>query len=163
MLRIVLLSVFVTGILQGSGKAPAGPTLQFREASGCNGLVMYTWNDARTEVLVIRIDHNVVTIKDGSTTIDLGPNNPGVTAELQVADVPRESFPYCEEGATVTDTATTWRVLSGRLKVLVKRRPQASFTPVSVGVERLVVQAPDGTQVRQRRDIQFTAAISDLK
>ena len=31
---------------------PAGPALQFNEASGCGGLLLYTWNEARTEVLM---------------------------------------------------------------------------------------------------------------
>lgn len=149
--------------LAGQPPPPAGPTLQFREASGCGGLLLYTWNDARTEVLVIRIDQRRVTIRNGSTDIDIGPANPAVTAELEVSDAPRESFPYCDEGAKPTETPAIWKVVSGKMKLIVKRRPGAPFTPVSVGVDRLVVQAADGQQVKQRRDIQFTAAIGDLR
>ena len=124
--------------------------------------MLYTWNDARTEVLVIRVDQSKVTIKNGSTDLEIGPANPDVTAELEVTDMPRESFPYCDEGTKATDRPVTWKVVSGKLKLVLKRR-LGSFTPVSVGVDRLVAESPDGQQVKQRRDIQFTAAISDLK
>jgi len=149
--------------LAAQATPPTGPTLQFREASGCGGLLLYTWNEARTEVLVIRIDQAKVTIKNGSTDLEIGPANPDVTAELEVTDTPRESFPYCDEGTRATDRPVTWKVLAGKVKLIVKRRPKAAFTPVSVGVDRLVVQSPDGQQIKQRRDIQFTAAVGDLK
>lgn len=158
-----LLTCTVTSrAVAGQANPPAGPTLQFREASGCGGLLLYTWNDARTEVLVIRIDQSAVTIKNGSTDLEIGPAQPGVTATLEVSDMPRETFPYCDDSTKATDRPVTWQVLSGKLKLIVKRRPGA-FTPVSVGVDRLVAQSPDGRQVKQRRDIQFTAAVGDLK
>lgn len=157
---IVLLST--VSLVAAQAAPPAVPALQFREASGCGGLLLYTWNEARTEVLVIRIDQSRVTIKNGSTDLEIGPANSAVTADLEVTETPRETFPYCDEGAKATDRPVTWKVLSGRLKLIVKRRP-GSFTPVSVGVERLVAQAPDGRQVKQRRDVQFTAAVGDLQ
>lgn len=160
----VLLAVtWTSSLVAGQAKPAAGPTLQFREASGCGGLLLYAWNEARTEVLVLRIDQSRVTIKNGATDLEIGRGNPGVTAALEVTDTPRETFPYCDEETKPTDRPVSWTVLSGKLKVIVKRRPGAAFTPVSVGVERLVVQGPDGQQVRQRREIQFTAAIGELK
>ena len=158
----LLALVWTSPALAAQAKPAAGPTLQFREASGCGGLLLYTWNEARTEVLVIRIDQSKVSIKNGSTDLEIGPANPDVTAELEVTDMPRESFPYCDDGTKATDRPVRWKVVSGKMKVIVKRRP-GSFTPVSVGVDRLVAQSPDGQQIKQRRDIQFTAAIGDLK
>ena len=143
---------------------PAGPSLQFNEASGCGGLLLYTWNEARTEVLIIRIDQSRVTIKDGSTDFEIGPAGSPVTAELEVSDQPRESFAYCDEGEKkTTENRAIWPALSGKVKIIVKRRPKAPFTPVSAGVDRLVIQAPNGQPIKQRHDIQFTAAISELK
>ena len=148
---------------QGRKGTPAGPSLQFNEASGCGALLLYTWNEARTEVLVIRIDQSQVKIKDGSTDLEIGPAGSPVTAELELSDAARDSFPYCEEGAKPTEKLVIWKALSGRVKVIVKRRPKAPFTPVNIGVDRLLVQGPNGEQVKQRRDIQFTAAISEVK
>ena len=148
----------------GQGKGASGPQLNFHEASGCGALVLYTWNEARTEVLVLRIDQSRVKIKDGATNLEIGPAGSPVTAELEVSDNPFESFPYCDEDAkTSTANRGFWPVLSGKVKVIVKRSPGRPFTPVSVGIDRLVAQAPNGDQVKQRRDIQFTAAVAELK
>lgn len=147
----------------GQGKASSGPQLNFHEASGCGALVLYTWNEARTEVLILRIDQSRVTIKNGSTDLEIGPAGSPVTAELEVSDNPFESFPYCEEGNKTSENRGFWPVLSGKVKVIVKRSPGRPFTPVNVGIDRLVVQVPNGQQIKQRRDIQFTAAVAELR
>lgn len=164
--RVAVLAALVgavTSVGFAAQSTSVGPSLQFREASGCGGLVLYAWNDARTEVLVIRVDQSAVTIKNGTTNLEIGPASPAVTAVVEVSDTPRDTFPYCDQDAKATERPALWKVVSAKVKLIVKRRPGAAFTPVSVGVGRLVVQGPDGRQAKQRRDIQFTAAIGDLK
>lgn len=137
------------------------PTLQFREASGCGGLLLYTWNDDRTEVLLIRIDQTRATLPDGSTDFEL-PSSAGVTVQLEVTETPRDDFPYCSsEKRSSGAVPAMWTAVSGKLKVMVRRRPKATFSPVSVEIDRLVLRGPTGFELKQRREIRFTAAIGD--
>lgn len=138
------------------------PTLQFHEASGCGGLLLYTWNDERTEVLLVRIDQSRVKLPDGATDFEL-PSSAGVTVQLEVTGMRREDFPYCSEDTRPSGpTPTTWTAVSGKIKVIVRRRPKATFSPVSVEVHKLVLRGPAGSDVKQRRDIRFTAAVGDV-
>lgn len=145
---------------QPAAPGPA-PSLQFHEASGCGGLLLYTWNDERTEVLVIRIDQSRVKLPDGATDFEL-PSSAGVTVQLEVTDTPRDDFPYCSDDQRSRGPApATWSAVAGKLRVMVRRRPKATFSPVSVEVDRLVLRGSTGSDVKQRRDIRFTAAIGD--
>ena len=55
-----------------------------------------------------------------------------------------------------------WSAVAGTVKFIIKRRPAAAFAPVSVQVENLVLRSPTGTEMKQRRDIQLTAAVGDI-
>jgi hypothetical protein len=137
------------------------PSLQFHEASGCGGLLLYTWNDERTEVLLVRIDQTRVKLPDGATDFEL-PSNAGVTVQLEVTGMPRDDFPYCSEEKRPSEPSPMiWKAVSGKIKVMVRRRPKATFSPVSVEIDRLVLRGDSGPEVKQRRDIRFTAAIGD--
>lgn len=154
-----------TGLAPGSRMrqttSDQAPTLQFREASGCGGLVLYAWNDERTEVLLIRIDQSRVKLPDGSTDFEL-PSSAGVTIQLEVTETPRDDFPYCSsEKRSAGAVPALWTAVSGKLKVMVRRRPKATFSPISVEIDRLVVRGPTGVELKQRREIRFTAAIGD--
>lgn len=156
---LAVLALWWSAAPAASQPAAGGPTLEFREASGCEGLTLYTWNDDRTEVLVLTVDQSRVTLPNGATTFDFGPGSP-VAARLEVTATPRDDFPYCSAESSAPVAPTVWTPVSGRVQVIVARRPKATFSPVTVQVDRLVLRAPDGTQVKQRRDIRFTAAIA---
>lgn len=162
--RALVLSLSAAAMAESISAQPApvsAPTLQFREASGCGGLLLYTWNDERTEVLLIRIDQALVKLPDGATAFQL-PSSAGVTVQLEVTDDPRDDFKYCSDDKGPPGPAPmTWNAMSGKLKVMVRRRPKAAFSPVSVEIDRLVLRGPAGRELKQRRDIRFTAAIGD--
>lgn len=144
---------------------PAGslPVLRFSEASGCAGLFLYAWNEDRSEVLTIRLDRANVPLKDGTTTVNLASAPAGVAVRLEVTTTPRESLPFCsDDQAPVREAPAVWTASAGTIKVLIKRRPNAPFNAVSVIVDGLRLTSPGGVELRQRRDIAFTAAIADI-
>lgn len=162
--RALALSLSVAAVYDATSAQPApqsAPSLRFHEASGCGGLLLYTWNDERTEVLLVRIDQSRVKLPDGATEFELS-SSAGVTVHLEVTDSPRDDFPYCsDDNLSSGPTPTTWNGVSGKLKVMVRRRPTATFSPVSVEVDRLVLRGSTGNEVKQRRTIRFTAAVGD--
>lgn len=139
------------------------PALRFAEASGCAGLFLYAWNEDRSEVLTLRLDRASVPLRDGTTTVNLATAPAGVAVRLEVTASPRESLPFCsDEQAPVRETPTIWTASAGTIKLLVKRRANAPFNPVSVSVDGLRLTSSSGVEVRQRRAIAFTAAIADI-
>lgn len=162
--RALALSLSVAAVCEVTSAQPAprsAPSLQFHEASGCGGLLLYTWNHERTEVLLVRIDQSRVKLPDGATEFELH-SSAGVTVQLEVTDAPRDEFPYCSDDERPSGPApTTWTAVSGKIKVMLRRRPKAAFSPVSVEVDRLVLQGPAGNDVKQHRELRFTAAIGD--
>ncbi|MGE3509399.1 MAG: hypothetical protein AB7N65_11000 [Vicinamibacterales bacterium] len=153
----------VVGVLGGASQAWAAPEpgFQFREASGCAGLTLYTWNDERTEVLILTVDQSHIALPNGDSTFGLGLASEGVAVRVEMTDEPRDDFPYCSNEESTPVRPVVWTAASGRVRVTVARRPRAPFSPVTVQLERLVLNGPAGAQVRQRKEVRFTAAIGD--
>jgi len=165
--RIVIATSIVIGAVdlgRAQSRSPAStPTFRYREASGCAGLFLYAWNDDRSEVLTIKADRDQFKFPDGETSIDIAKAGPGITVRVEQTQNPRGSLPFCsDESAGGGEPPKVWVATSGKVKVMLKRRAGAAFQPVSVQVDDLTVRSPEGTQARQRRDIQFTAAIADF-
>ena len=145
------------------GAQPGVPALRFGQASGCAGLFLYTWNDDRTEVLTIRADRATVPLPNGLTTLDLAKNKAGVDVRVEMTRAPRDSLPFCSDESQVAgEPPAVWTAMAGRIKISLQRRPNAPFTPVSVVVENLVLRGSSGAEVKQRREIRFSAAVAEL-
>ena len=142
----------------------AGRTVApYKEASGCAGLFMYAWNDDRSEVLTIKADRNEFKFPDGETTIDIAKAGPGIAVRVEVTPSPRASLPFCsDEGTKSDEQPKVWVAVAGKVKIMLKRRAGAAFQPVNARVDDLVLRSPEGAEVKQRRDIQFTAAVGDF-
>jgi hypothetical protein len=137
------------------------PAFVYGEASGCEGLLLYTWNDARTEVLTIRIDAAAVPLPIGTTTIRLEREKARVQVQVEVTSEERSDLQICAAtGRPSADRPVVWVAESGTLKVTKVRPTAAQVTPVSVSLENVVLRAPDGSQARSKRDIRFTAAVA---
>lgn len=158
---LVVAAVVALGGASRASVAAAEPGFQFREASGCEGLTLYTWNDERTEVLILTIDQSRIALPNGESTFGLGPASEGVAVRVEVTDAPRDDFPYCSSEQGTPVRPILWTAASGRVRVTVARRPRAPFSPVTVQLERLVLNGPAGAQVAQRKEVRFTAAIGD--
>jgi hypothetical protein len=145
------------------GAQPGVPALRFGQASGCAGLFLYTWNDDRTEVLTIRADRATVPLPNGMTTLDLAKSKPGVIVRVEVTPSPRDSLPFCsDESPAAGNPPAVWTATAGKIKISLQRRASAPFTPVSVVVENLVLRGSTGAEVKQRREIRFSAAVAEL-
>lgn len=141
----------------------AAPALRFGQASGCAGLFLYTWNEDRTEVLTIRADRATVPLPNGVTTLDLAKAKAGVVVRVEKTSSSRDSLPFCsDESPAVGETPVVWTATAGKIKFTLQRRPNAPFTPVSVLAENLVLRGPSGAEVKQRREIRFSAAVAEL-
>ncbi len=144
------------------GVPARAPALDYREASGCPGLFLYAWNADRSEVLTVRADRASVKLPDGTTTLNLATTGPGVAVRVEMT-APRENLPFCsDEGTKDGERPTVWTAVAGTVRIMLKRRPKAAFVPVTVFVNDLVLRAAEGTEVKQRRELRFTAAITDL-
>jgi hypothetical protein len=140
------------------------PAFSYIEASGCEGLFLYAWNDARSEVLTIRVDRSRVKLADGTTTLNLATAGEPVAVQVELTDGRRGTMPFCSEaGQASQDRPAVWVARAGTLKIIWRPRPGALVTPVSVMIDDLVVASPAGAEARSKRTIRFTAAVSDLK
>jgi hypothetical protein len=142
-----------------------GPSLAFIEASGCEGLFLYAWNEGRSEVLTIRVDRHSVKLVDGTTTLNLAAAGEGVAVHVEVTRGRRETMPYCSEagaGQSSDEPPAIWTARAGSLKIVFRRRGAGAVTPVSVTLDDLVLASPEGAESRSKRTIRFTAAVFDL-
>jgi hypothetical protein len=159
----LLLSTTVTPPSLTAQGGSGSPSFSYVEASGCDGLFLYAWNEARTEVLTIRVDRGTVSLVDGTTTVNLATTSDGVAVQAELTAARRETMPYCSEAdQSNADRPSIWRASAGILKLVSRRRAQVMVTPVSVILENLVLAGPDGAETRSKRTIHFTAAVSDL-
>ena len=160
---VVVLGGAASGRPAQSSAQPGVPSLRFGQASGCAGLFLYTWNENRTEVMTIRADRATVPLQNGLTTLDLAKATAGVVVRIEMTRSPRDSLPFCsDEGPVIGEQPVVWTATAGRIKVMLQRRPNAPFTPVSVQAENLVLRGPGGAEVKQRREIRFSAAVAEL-
>jgi hypothetical protein len=160
---MLLVALLTPQPLSAQPGGDAVPSLAYIEASGCEGLFLYAWNAARTEVLTVRVDRSRVTLAEGATTFNLMTAADAVTVRIELTGARRESMPYCSEsGQSSADRPSIWLVKGGTLKIMFRRRAVAPVTPVSVMLEDLVLVSPDGAEARGRRTVRFTAAIADL-
>jgi hypothetical protein len=145
------------------GAQPGPPALRFGQASGCAGLFLYTWNDDRTEVLTISADRAAVPLPNGMTTLDLAKTKAGLIVRVEKTRSPRDSLPFCsDESPAAGEPPAVWMATAGKVKISLQRRTGAPFTPLSVLVENLVLSGPGGAEVKQRREIRFSAAVAEL-
>lgn len=139
------------------------PSFAYVEASGCEGLFLYTWNEARSEVLTIRVDRNRVKITEGTIALNLATAGAAVAVQVELTADRRETMPYCSEsGQPSADRSSIWSARAGILKIVFRRRASPLFTPVSVTLDDLVLTSEEGAQARAKRTIHFTAAVADL-
>jgi hypothetical protein len=167
MIRVIVAILLVTSLTPPLLLARQGgdgvPSLAYIEASGCEGLFLYAWNAARTEVLTVRVDRSRVALADGATTFNLMTAGDAVAVRIELTGARRETMPYCSEsGQASGDRPSIWLVKGGTLKVMFRRRAAAPVTPVSVMLDDLVLVSPDGVATRGRRTVRFTAAIAEL-
>jgi hypothetical protein len=138
-------------------------SLTFIEASGCDGLFLYAWNEGRSEVLTIRVDRSRVKLVDGTTTLNLATAGEDVVVQVEATAGRRESMPYCSESGQSNDVAPSiWTGGAGTLKIVFRRRAPGTVTPISVTLDDLMLTSPEGVEMRTRRTIRFTAAVFDL-
>jgi hypothetical protein len=160
---LLMVSIALDHARAQSRTPPGTPSLRYKEASGCAGLFMYAWNDDRSEVLTIKADRNEFKFPDGETTIDIAKAGPGIAVHVEVTPGPRASLPFCsDEGTKSDEQPKVWVAVAGKVKIMLKRRAGAAFQPVNARVDDLVLRSPEGAEVKQRRDIQFTAAVGDF-
>jgi hypothetical protein len=155
----VAVSFAAAGALAGV-EAAAPPGFQYYEASGCGGLILYAWNEARTEVLVVRVNQDRIHLPNGETELTIAPANTDLQVSVEVTDRARDDFPYCS-GESSAAAPEVWSAASGRVKLVVNRRPNAVISPVSVLIDRLVLAGANGAEVKQRGSVRFAAAIAD--
>ncbi len=151
-----------TPSLLAQRSAEAVPAFAYIEASGCEGLFLYAWNEPRSEVLTLRVDRNRVKLADGTTALNLGTVGDAVVVRVELTAAPRGTMPFCSEAGQATDDQPSiWTAKAGTVKIDYRRRPGATRTPVMVALENLVIAAADGRELRARRIIRFTAVLAD--
>lgn len=137
------------------------PTFTYAEASGCEGLLVYAWNEERTEVLTVRVDRRAVPLRSGTTTFRLEKEPGRAHVQVEVTDQERTNMQFCAQQPTTTsDRPMVWVAESGTLKIMMSPRRGVPFASVSVSLDDLVVRGPDRAEARSRRDITFTAAVA---
>jgi hypothetical protein len=160
---LLLITVLAPQPLAARQSGGVGPSFSYVEASGCEGLFLYTWNEARSEVLTIRVDGHGVKLVDGSTTFNLATAGEGVAVQVELTGARRGTMPYCSEAGQSSDgPPSIWIARAGILKIAFRRRANAPVTPVSVVLDNLVLASPEGTEIRSKRTIQFTAAVAGM-
>jgi hypothetical protein len=160
---LLLVTVLAPAWLSARQSGEVLPALSFIEASGCDGLFLYAWNAARTEVLTVRVDRNKIALADGTTTVNLATAGEDAAVRIEVTATRRDSMPFCSElGQPTSDRPAIWLTKAGTLKIIARRRGVAPMTAVSVMLDDLVLVSPAGIETRAKRTVRFTAAVSDL-
>jgi len=158
-LAVSLVLLAAPGARATQGSSP--PSFTYAEASGCGGLLVYAWNEARTEVLTLRVDDAVLSRARGTTELRIEREADRVQVAVEMTDEERSSLQFCSNERTLSaERPVVWVGTSGRVKITMARRGGAPLTSTTVAIEDLVVRAPAGDEVRARRGITFTAAIS---
>jgi hypothetical protein len=159
---LLLVTVLASSRLSARQGGAAVPSLSYIEASGCEGLFLYAWNAARTEVLTVHVDRGKIALAEGTTTVNLASAGEAAAVRIEVTATRRDTMPFCSEPAPNSDRPSIWVVKAGTLKIISRRRVVAPTTPVSAMLDDLVLVSPDGVETRVKRTIRFTAAVSDL-
>src|SRR3954470_12725339 len=137
---VALASALMSGPLSGQPTPGGMPAFAYREASGCEGLFLYAWNEARSEVLTISVDRSRVKLIDGTTTLNLATAGEGVVVQVELTGRQRETMPFCSDaGQSSQDRPVVWVARAGTLKIIWRPRPHAPVTPVSVMIDDLVL------------------------
>jgi hypothetical protein len=159
----LLLTVSLTMplLLAQRSAGEAVPSFAYIEASGCEGLFLYAWNEPRSEVLTLRVDSNRVKLADGTTALNLVTAGEAVTVRVELTAGSRGTMPFCSEaGQAADDQPSIWTATAGTVKIDYRQRPGATRKPVMVTIENLVITAPDGRELRAKRTIRFTAVLA---
>jgi hypothetical protein len=156
------LIVLLTTPLLAQRSDPGVPSFAYIEASGCEGLFLYAWNEPRSEVLTLRVDRNRVKLAEGTTTLNLPTAGDAVAVRVELTAGSRGTMPFCSEaGQATADQPAIWTAKAATIKIDFRQRPGANRTPVMVAIENLVITSPDGRELRARRTIRFTAVLAE--
>jgi hypothetical protein len=160
---LVVVLALVWQPLTAQQSAGLMPSFSYIDASGCEGLFLYAWNEPRSEVLTIRVDRSRVKLVDGTTTLNLVTAGEGVAVQVELTNGRRGTMPFCLEASQASDDRPSiWIARGGNLKIVYRARANALITPVSVFLDNLVLASPEGTEARARRTIRFTAAVAGM-
>jgi hypothetical protein len=159
----LLLTVALEGPVMARQSSAVSPSFAYIEASGCEGLFLYAWNEPRSEVLTLRIDRNTVKLAQGTTALNLATTGDGVAVRVEVTASPRGTMPYCSAaGQSTGDQPSIWTAKAGIVRIDLRKRAGTAITPVMVTLDDLIITSPEGRELRARRTIRFTAVIADL-